>query len=131
MSEAATYGAPGTDVARRRRWLMLATIGCALVVLAMLVSALVLFDKPHFGSLVGTWFLPIITGGVFVGSAILLVAAWNLPERRNWRGIVLLLWSLVALTSPAFGLMFLFPWALLALSLPLVIAILVGLFKAR
>jgi MFS family permease len=130
MSEAATYVAPGTDVTRRRRWLLAATIGCALVVLAMLVSALVLFDKPHFGSLVGTWFLPIITSGVFVGAAILLVAAWNLPERKTWRGIVLMIWALIALTSPAFGFLFLGPWTLLALSLPVVIWILIGM-RAR
>jgi len=37
----------------------------------------------------------------------------------------------VALTSPAFGLMFLLPWGVLALSLPLVIAILMRLFRSR
>jgi hypothetical protein len=35
-----------------------------------------------------------------------------------------MLWGLIALTSPGFGLMFLLPWGLVALGLPLVIAIL-------
>lgn len=127
MSDAATYVAPGTDVTRRRRWLLAATIGCALVVLAMIVAALVIWDKPQFGWLVGTWFLPVITSGVFLGAAILLVAAWNLPERKTWRGIALMIWALIALTSPAFGFLFLGPWTILALSLPLVIWILMGM----
>jgi MFS family permease len=127
MSDAATYVAPGTDVTRRRRWLTAAAIGCALVVLAMLVVALVIWDKPQFGWLVGTWFLPFITSGVFVGAAILLVAAWNMPERKTWRGIVLMIWAVIALTSPAFGFLILGPWTLLALSLPVVIWILMGM----
>jgi hypothetical protein len=48
-----------------------------------------------------------------------------LPVRKSWRGIALIVWGLVAATSPAFGLMFLVPWGLLAVTLPLVIAILV------
>lgn len=114
----------------RRRWLIVATVGVAMVVLAMIVVALVIADKEDFGWLVGTWFLPIIGSGVVVGGLIVAVAAWNLPIRKNWRGIVLLIWGLLALTSPAMGLMFLLPWGLLALSLPLVIAILIGLYKA-
>jgi MFS family permease len=110
----------------RRRWLMLAMIGVALVALAMIVVALVIFAKEQFQWLVGSTFLPIIGSGVFAGSALLLVAAWKLPERRNnWRGFVLLIWGLVALTSPAFGLMFLLPWTLLVLTLPVVISILI------
>jgi MFS family permease len=112
-----------------RRWLILTTIGCALVVVAMIIVALVIADKPHFGWLVGAMFLPVITSGVMVGSLLLLVGAWNLPERKTWRGITLLVWGAGAVTSPVFGLMFLLPWGLLVLSLPLVIAILVGLFQ--
>lgn len=105
---------------------MLASIGVALVVLAMIVVALVIGAKEQFGWLVGSMFLPIITSGVFIGALLLLVAAWKLPERKNnWRGHFLLVWALVAITSPAFGLMFLLPWAILALTLPVVISILV------
>jgi hypothetical protein len=97
--------------------------------LVMIVVAVVLIDKPHFGSLVGRNFLAFIISGIFVGALVLLVAAWNLQERRTWRGIVLIVWALIALTSPGFGYLFLGPWAVLALSLPLVIFILVGAYR--
>jgi hypothetical protein len=113
----------------RRRWLMLAVIGVALVALAMIVVALVIFAKEQFQWLVGSTFLPIIGSGVLVGAALLLVAAWKLPERGNWRRIFLLVWGLVALTSPAFGLMFLLPWTLLVLTLPVVISILITFWR--
>ena len=35
-----------------------------------------------------------------------------------------MLWGLIAVTSPWFGLLFLVPWAVVAIGLPLVIAIL-------
>ena len=109
----------------RRRWLLLAKIGVGLAIVAMVFVVLVLVDKAHFGWMVGTWFAPIISAGVMVGSLILLVSAWMLPERKSWRGIVLLVWALIGLTSPAFGYLFLAPWILLLLSLPVVIWILV------
>jgi hypothetical protein len=112
----------------RRPWLILATVGCAFVVIAMAVVALAIIDKPHFQWLVGSRFLEIITSGVVVGALMLLVGAWKLPV--GWRRRVLLLWSLVALTSPAFGIMFLLPWGALVVSLPLVISILIALFRA-
>ncbi|HEV7768833.1 MAG TPA: hypothetical protein VGQ76_27820 [Thermoanaerobaculia bacterium] len=112
----------------RRPWLILASIGCGLVLLALVAVALAILDKPHFKGMVGTWFLPIITCGVMVGALMVLIAAWKLPV--GWRRRVLLLWSLIALTSPAFGIMFLFPWGLLVLSLPLVISILIGFSRA-
>jgi hypothetical protein len=110
-----------------RTWLYVAAAGCALVMLALVVVGLVLVDKPHFGWLVGTGFLPSITIGVFIGAVLLAVAAWNLPVRRTWRGAVLFVWAAVALTSPLFGIMFLLPWGLLLLSLPVVVAILIKL----
>ena len=113
----------------RRRWLMVAKIGVALVTLAMVVVALVIFAKEQFGELAGSAFLPVITSGVLLGSIMLIVAALNLPERKNWRGIVLLVWGLIGLTSPAFGWLFLFPWGLLALLLPVVISILITLSR--
>ena len=113
----------------RRGWLVLAIVGCLLAALAMIVVALVIIDKPHFGSLVGPAFLPVITSGLFVGAIMLAIATWNLPVRRNWRGIVLFAWALVALTSPLFGLMFLLPWGALALTLPVVVGILFNLYR--
>jgi hypothetical protein len=108
-------------------WLRVATIGVALVVLAMVVSFLVIADKERFGFLVGSAFLGVITSGVLVGGILVVIAAWKLPERKSWRGIALIVWGLIALTSPAFGLMFLLPWGVLALMLPVVIVALVGL----
>lgn len=120
-----------TAVRPRHGWLIAATIGVAMVAITLIVTALITFDKPHFGFLVGTWFLPIITGGVMAGALILLVATFALPERKRWRGITLIIWALVALTSPLFGIMFLLPWAVLALTLPVVIGILLTLFRRR
>src|SRR5688572_11436000 len=87
----------------RRRWLMVAMIGVALVTSAMFVVALVIFAKEQFGGLVGSAFLPVITSGVLAGSIMVIVAALKLPERKSWRGIVLLVWGLVGLISPVFG----------------------------
>ena len=112
-----------------RRWLILATIGIALVALTLLVVALVLFDKKHFGWMAGSAFLGITAGGMFLGAILLLIATWMLPIRKNWRGVTLFIFALIALTSPAFGLMFLIPWGVLLLLLPLVIGILVPLYR--
>jgi len=122
---------PSMAVAPRRGWLITATIGVALASLAILTIALVMLDKTHFGWMVGTWFLEIISSGMIAGGLVLLAGAAFLPERKTWRGILLLVWALVAVTSPAFGLMFLFPWGVLALSLPLIIAILMRFFRTR
>jgi len=120
MSESMTTH-PSTTIATRRGWLITATIGVALATLAMLTIALVMLDKSHFGWMVGTWFLEIISSGMIAGGL----------ERKTWRGIVLIVWALVAVTSPGFGILFLFPWAVLALSLPLIIAILMRFFRTR
>jgi hypothetical protein len=122
---------PSATIAARRGWLITATIGVALATLAMLTIALVMLDKTHFGWMVGTWFLEIISSGMIAGGAVLLAGAAFLPERKTWRGIVLIVWALVAITSPGFGILFLFPWAILALSLPLIIAILMRFFQTR
>ncbi|HVG24877.1 MAG TPA: hypothetical protein VND45_12030 [Thermoanaerobaculia bacterium] len=114
----------------RRRWLQLAAAGCAFVVLAMIVSALVLVDKTHFGWMVGTAFLGIITSGCIVGALLMLVSALMLPERKTWRGIVLIAWALIALTSPLFGFLFLVPWGVLVIMLAVVIPVFVTLFRA-
>lgn len=130
MSESITNDS-STAVASRRGWLIAATVGASLSVLAMATVALVMLDKPHFGWMVGTWFLDIISAGMMVGGFVLILGAWNLPERKSWRGILLLVWGLVALSSPAFGIMFLLPWGFLALSLPFVVAVLIALFRKQ
>jgi hypothetical protein len=108
----------------RRGWLIAAWIGFVMVLIPMLIVAAVLIDEPHFGWMVKSLFLEFISAGVMIGGLLVLVAAFLLPERKTWRGITLMVWGLIALTSPGFGLMFLFPWGLVALGLPLVIAIL-------
>lgn len=129
MTSSASFDSIPTP--RRRGWLTLAAIGCGLVVLAVLVSALVIFDKEHFGWMVDTWFLPIIGSGCLVGGLLVLVGTLMLPERWTWRGIVLLVWALIALTSPLFGFLFLVPWGVLALLLPVVIPVFVQLYRAH
>jgi hypothetical protein len=118
VSEIAITGRP------KRGWIIAAWIGCVMVSIPMVVVAAVIIDKPHFGWLVKSLFLEFISGGVMAGGLLVFIAAWFLPERKTWRGIALMLWAVIALTSPAFGLMFLLPWSLVAVGLPLVIAIL-------
>jgi hypothetical protein len=108
----------------RRGWLIAAWAGVIMVLIPMLIVAAVLIDKPHFGWMVQSLFLEFVSGGVMAGGLLVLIAAFFLPERKTWRGITLMLWGLIALTSPGFGLMFLLPWAFVAAGLPLVIAIL-------
>src|SRR5688572_29044794 len=96
-----------TTAARRRRGgLILAIVGVAMIALGMLVATLVIWDKEHFGWLVGSSFLPIMTSGVILGSIVILIGAWMLPQRKSWRAIVLFVWALIALTSPLFGFLF-------------------------
>lgn len=115
--------------APRRGWLMAAWTGVVIVLIPMLVVAAVIIDKPHFGWMVKSLFLEFISAGVMAGGVLVVVAAFFLPERKTWRGITLILWGMIALTSPAFGLMFLLPWGIVAAALPLVIAILYRLKK--
>jgi hypothetical protein len=105
----------------KRRWLILMTVGFAMMIVAMIVVALVIADKEDFGGLVGPAFLPVITSGVIAGGLLMLIGSLMIPERKTWQGIVLILWSLIAVTSPLFGFMFLLPWGLLAISAPVVI----------
>jgi len=76
-------------------------------------------------------FLPTIVSGCFVGAVLMLGGTLMLPERWTWRGIVLLVWALIALTSPLFGYLFLMPWGVLALLLPVVIPVFVQLYRAH
>lgn len=99
--------------------------GVVLVVLAMIVSALAILDKENFGWMVGSTFLLVISSGVIAGGLLVLIGAWKLPHRWRWQGITLMVWALIAATSPAFGYLFLLPWGVLALALPAVIVALV------
>lgn len=110
-----------------RGWFRLAVLGVVLVLLGMGVTALVLLDKPHFGFLVGSYFVPVIASGVIVGALLVLAGVTGLPQRKTWRGIALILWGLIAVTSPLFGYLFLLPWAAMLLLLPVAIVALVGL----
>jgi len=105
---------------KQRVWVTTAWVGCAMVLIAILAVAAVSFDK----NIVKPLFLEYVTGGVMVGGLIVFIAAWFLPDRKNWRGITLMVWGLIAVTSPWFGLLFLLPWAVVGVALPLVIAIL-------
>jgi len=111
--------------APRRGWLNAAIAGVVLIVVAMIVVWIVAADKPHFGWMVTWVFLPVISCGVIVGGLLVTVAAFMLPIRKTWRGITLIVWGRIAATSPGFGIMILLPWALLVVTLPLVIVILV------
>jgi MFS family permease len=115
----------------RSRLLLAAMLGCTLVVIPLVIVALVVIDKGRFGGLVGSYFLQIVMSGIFFGALMLLVSAWSLHEARNWRGRTLIAWALVALTSPAFGWMFIAPWMLLTLTVPVVISALVSLWRER
>ena len=108
----------------RRGWLIAAWAGCIMVLIPVLVLAAVMINKSLSDALVKSIFFEIISGGVMVGGLIVFIAAWFLPERKTWRGITLIVWGLIAMTSPWFGLLFLVPWAVVAVTLPLVIAIL-------
>jgi hypothetical protein len=113
-----------------RRWLILAWIGFALVVLPMAVIALEVIDKPDFGRLVGPMFLPTITISIILGGLLVLIAAFKLPDRKNWRGYLLMAWGVIALGSPAAGaFLIMLPWSILVLMLPLVVWILVSSAK--
>ena len=105
---------------KHRGWLITAWIGCIMVLIAILAVAAVTYDK----ELVKPLFLEYVTGGVMAGGLLVFIAAWFLPDRKNWRGIMLMVWGLIAVTSPWFGLLFLVPWAVVAVMLPFVIVIL-------
>ena len=109
----------------RRAWVNAAIAGVVLVVVPMILAALVVWDKPHFGWMVTWMFLPATSIGVILGGLLLIVAGFMLPIRKTWRGIALIVWGLIAVTSPGFGIMILLPWGVLVVTLPLVIAILV------
>jgi hypothetical protein len=111
------------------RWLPVAIAGCALIALALLTVALVTFDKEHFGGLVGSGFLQTLASGLLIGALLVLIGAWKVRHEGTWRWKVLVAWALLALLTPAAGWMFIIPLGVLALSLPVAIAALVGISR--
>ena len=97
-------------------------VGFLAVVAVLLVSALVIVDKPHFGWLVGPAFLPAVTITIVAGGILMFIGVRKSVPRGGWRRPLLLIWAVIAAVSPAFGLMFMLPWSVLALALPFVIA---------
>ena len=113
---------------RNQLWLRTILAGFAVVSLGFF-AALLAMDKSHFGWLMGWGFLPVITSGVIVGGVVMLVGTLCIPQRKSWRGAVLIAWAVIAATSPLFGMLFLVPWALLAITAPLVIWVLAGMLR--
>lgn len=105
--------------------MLLGWIGFALTMLGIF-AAIVATLKPGFARVFDQYFLPSIAGLVFVGAFVLLVAVLLQPYRKTPRAIGVILWTLIALTSPLFGWLFLVPWALLLLTAPLVYVALNG-----
>jgi hypothetical protein len=101
---------------------LLGWAGFGLILLAIFIACLAIFAKEQVGGMVGSFFLPSIVGLMIAGSIALLVALWMLPNRMSGRSIGVAVWALIALTSPLFGMMFLFPWGVLLLTAPLVFA---------
>ena len=111
----------------KRGWLIVVTTGFVFVLCALIVVGLVMMDKAHFGSLVGSAFLPVIASGVIAGGILMLIGSLLLRGQKTWHRVVLILFALIAVTSPLMGFLFLLPWGLLAVSSPLVIWILVAM----
>lgn len=111
---------PQPSASRRPGWLYAAFAGCAVILGVLVVAALVLADKPHFGWLVGRSFLPAMATAIIAGGLMLLVAALKLPARKTWHRVALVVWALIAITSPLFGFLFLLPFAVLAATMPVV-----------
>lgn len=113
----------------QRRGLIAATAGSVMISSVLIISALVLLFKPQFGHWVGPWFLPIMSVGVLVGGLLMIAGALKLRARPRWLWIALLAWGAIALTSPAFGIMFMLPLGVLVVTLPLVVVALITLWR--
>jgi hypothetical protein len=112
-----------------KRWLLITIAGFAIILIVFVISALVIFAKDQFGDLVGRRFLPTITGAIFLGAIAMIAGAIKLRTYRTWHWVALLLWALIALISPAFGFLFLVPWSVMAVSIPVVIVAMVALWR--
>lgn len=111
----------------KRIWLKVALAGFAIAFYGLIVTA-VIITKTNLGWL--AWaFLPGAATGVLAGGVIMLVGSIGAPERKSWRGMALIAWSLIAVASPLAAFMVLVPWAVLAITSPLIIWIFVALFR--
>ena len=90
----------------------------------MAIVCLVIFAKEQFSWLVGSAFLGSVVAMVLAGGIALIVSALLLPIAKTWRTWVVILWSIIAVTSPLFGIMFLLPWGLLLVTAPVIFVIL-------
>ena len=124
MTEIAVDSRPAKT---KRVWLKVALTGFVIAMIGLIATALIT-DRTHFGWLAGWGFLPAVTGGVLVGGRVMLVGSLLMPVRKTWRGITLIVWSLIAVASPWAGFLFLIPWMLLGITSPLVIWIFRSLF---
>lgn len=108
----------------------MASVGFGLILFALAMVCLVLFAKEQFGWLVGSRFLGSVVALVLGGALLMIVAVLMLPaERKHWMGWAVLVWALIAITSPLFGFMFLLPWGVLFFSAPLILVVLVLWFR--
>jgi hypothetical protein len=115
----------------KRRSILAAFVGVALILLAFLIVALVIWAKPTFGWLVGPPFLPSVVILVVVGALAVLGSLWGLRgSALGWGGWFVGVWALIALASPLAGIMFLGPWAVLLVSAPVVLWLLARWLRA-
>jgi hypothetical protein len=112
-----------------RGWLFVLAFGCVLITLTLIIAALGVsrWSNPGWPSF--ALFVLVLISGVRAGSIAVLVGAGMLPERKSWRGVVLLAWGLVALAAPPFGIALLLQLSVLGLMLPLVIGIVLSLLR--
>ena len=118
-----------TPLQPHRRALFAATAGCVMISTVLLLAALAIWFKPQFGGMVGPWFLPGMSVLVIAGALLVLFGGWKLRSRGGWQWIALLIWGAIALSSPAFGIMFMLPLGLLFVFLPVAIVALVLLWR--
>ncbi len=110
-----------------RKWLVVASTGYALILLALLLVGVALLAKKQFGPP----FLGSVGVLVLAGSVALESAMAALPFPRTWRTWAVILWGFIAMTSPLFGVMFLLPWGFLLLTAPIICSVLLTWFRAR
>jgi hypothetical protein len=127
MSEAEALSA--VPLQPHRRALFAATAGCVMISTVLLLAALAIWFKPQFGGMVGPWFLPGMSVLVLAGALLVMFGAWKLRSRGGWQWIALLVWGAIALSSPAFGIMFMLPLGVIFVLLPVAIVALVLLWR--
>jgi uncharacterized membrane protein len=112
----------------KRISLKIALAGFVLTCLGMIVTAIIT-TRTNIAWL--AWaFYPGAATGVLAGGLVMLIGSIGAPERKSWRGMTLIAWSLLTVVSPLAGIYwYLVPWGILAITTPLVIWIFVTLFR--